>query len=116
MTEDELQLFQLIDNARISQGCTPLTRDTHLTNTARADARKGAKSGTVSTDGNRLGAGGDRWTVQQAFDQMMSQDRTTVLNCSLATWGIGFASHSHCKILLCLTGTIDRNMWVAAFR
>jgi hypothetical protein len=59
-------------------------------------------------------AGGDDWTAQRAFDQMMTQSKSAILDCGVTTLAIGFGSTEHCT-LLCLGGTADRNVWVANF-
>ena len=98
MNADELQLFNLIDNARVSNGCARLEQDPGLTDGARADAGNRAKSGAVNSTGSSgTTAGGDNWSAQQAFNQMMAQSRSTVLNCGLTTLGVGApASPQHC--------------------
>ncbi|WP_344199425.1 hypothetical protein [Kribbella karoonensis] len=116
MTSDELQLFDMIDSARQNAGCAPLEQDPSLTTSARSDATSRSKSGsTNSTSSSKTTAGGDGVSAQQAYNQMMSQSRSTILNCSLKTLAVGYASTPHCKILLCLTGTADRHAWVADF-
>lgn len=116
MSPDELQLFDMIDNARTSAGCAPLEQDPGLTTSARSDAQSRSKSGSSSNTGSsKTAAVGDEISVQQAYNQMMSKSRSTVLNCGLKTLAIGYWSTEHCKILLCLTGTADRHAWVADF-
>jgi hypothetical protein len=116
MTGNELQLFNMIDNARVNHGCAPLQQDPDLTSSARSDAVRRSKSGsTNSTDSSKTTAGGDEVTAQQAYNQMMSQSRSTVLNCGLTTLAVGLGTTDHCKILLCLTGTAKRYAWVADF-
>jgi len=117
MNSTELALFNLIDNARTNQGCAPLKRDSDITSGARGDAASRARSGSVNyKTGSMSAAGGDKWTAQKAFDQMMSQSRSTVLNCGLTTLGVGFGTAEHCtvQVLVCL-GKADRNAWVADF-
>ncbi|TCC04458.1 CAP domain-containing protein [Kribbella soli] len=117
MESIELQVFNMIDSARASNGCAPLKRDTDMTKSARSDAVSRSKSTSRlnASGGSMSAAGGDDWKAKQAFDQMMTQSRSTILNCGLTTGAVGFGYTEHCKILLCLTGTADRNVWVANF-
>jgi len=117
MTADELQLFNMIDQARISNGCAPLEQDPNLTDRARSDATGRTKSDSKlnASGASMTAAGGDEWTAQDAYNQMMAQSKSTVLNCNLTTLGVGKAEKEYCKVLLCLTGTTDRVSWVADF-
>jgi uncharacterized protein YkwD len=117
MKTNELALFNLIDEARQSNGCAPLQRDSDVTAGARGDADNRAESGSVNASGSSMSAaGGDNWTAQKAFNQMMSQSRSTILNCGLKTLGVGFGTAPHCtvEVLWCLSSA-DRNAWVADF-
>jgi hypothetical protein len=118
MTSDELQLFDLIDAARVDNGCAPLEQDPGLTKSARSDAEQRSESTrNLNQNGPSMSAaGGDEFTAQQAFNKMMSQSRSTILNCNLSTLAVGLGTTEYCKVpLLCLTGTTDRNAWVADF-
>jgi hypothetical protein len=118
MTSDELQLFDMIDNARVNNGCARLEQDPDLTLSARSDARSRSRSTSNLNDGSSSmsAAGGDDFTAQQAFNKMMSQSRSTILNCGLTTLAVGRGTTEYCKVpVLCLTGTTDRNAWVADF-
>jgi hypothetical protein len=121
MNSDELQLFDMIDNARVTHGCARLEQDPSLTNGARSDAASRAQSGsTNSAGGSNSTAGGDKWSAQQAFDQMMAQSRNTILNCGLTTLGVGRAGFPHCKspvnvFGVCLGAKPTRVAWVADF-
>jgi uncharacterized protein YkwD len=117
MKANELALFNLIDEARQDNGCAPLQRETDLTVGARSDAGDRAESGSVNATGSSMSAaGGDNWTPQKAFNQMMSQSRSTIMNCGLTTLGVGFGTAPHCtvEVLWCLSEA-DRNAWVADF-
>jgi hypothetical protein len=119
MDANEQQLFDLIDNARVNNGCAPLKQDPSLTGNARATAGSRAKtgSGMNDTSGSQIGAGADKMTAQQAYDKLMSQSRSTVLNCNLTTLGVGFGTAERCTLPIligCLNYT-DRNAWVANF-
>jgi hypothetical protein len=119
MDENEQQLFDLIDNARVNNGCARLKQDPTLTNNAEATAGSRAKTGSGMDDksGSQIGAGGDKMSAQQAFDKLMSGSRGTVLNCSLTTLGVGFGTAERCTIpiLIGCLGSTDRNAWVANF-
>ncbi|TCO43879.1 hypothetical protein EV646_11171 [Kribbella antiqua] len=122
MTADELKLFNMIDDARVSNGCAPLEQDPDLTDTARSDAGDRAESGNVnSSSSSKTTAGGNNWSAQQAFDQMMAQSKSTVLNCGLKTLGVGKDSAKYCSGGVdifggCLLGTKQtRVAWVASF-
>ncbi|NIK62342.1 hypothetical protein [Kribbella shirazensis] len=118
MAPNEKQLFDLIDNARVSNGCAPLKQDPALTNSARGTAGSRAKTGSGMDDssGSQVGAGGDRMSAQQAYDRLMSSSRSTILNCGRTTLGVGFGTEERCtlQIITCLRYT-DRNVWVANF-
>jgi hypothetical protein len=120
MNSDELQLFNLIDNARVNAGCARLEQDPGLTDAARADAGNRAESGaTNSASGSASTAGGDNWSAQQAFNQMMAQSKSTVLNCGLTTLGVGRKSAKYCNAInllgFCVGSKPTRVAWVADF-
>ncbi len=98
MNSDELELFNLIDSARVTNGCARLEQDPGLTDGARSDASNRADSGAVnSAGGSSTTAGGDSWSAQQAFNQMMAQSKSTVLNCGLTTLGVGRETTKYCE-------------------
>lgn len=120
MNGDELQLFNLIDNARVNNGCARLEQDPGLTDGARGDASSRAQSGATNSSGSsKSTAGGDNWSAQQAFDQMMAQSRNTVLNCGLTTLGVGMETAKHCTAInllgICIGSKPTRYAWVADF-
>lgn len=119
MQGTEKQLFDMIDNARVNNGCTSLKQDPSLTTSARSTASSRASSGSNLNggSGSQAGAGGDKMTVQQAYNQMMKNRQGTILNCSLTTLGVGTDSQPHDTGLLCplICGTTTRNVWVANF-
>ncbi|TDO66696.1 hypothetical protein EV651_104263 [Kribbella sp. VKM Ac-2571] len=119
MNADEQQLFDLIDNARVNNGCARLKEDPSLTDSAEATAGSRAKtgSGMDDPDGSQVGAGGDKMTAQQAYDRLMSSARSTVLNCNLTTLGVGLGSAKRCTfpVLIGCLGYTDRKAWVANF-
>jgi hypothetical protein len=118
MEPNEKQLFDMIDNAREDNGCAPLKQDPGLTTSARGTAVSRAKtgSGINDTSGPQVGAGGDNMTAQQAYNKLMSDSRSTVLDCSKTTLGVGFGTAERCTLwlLTCVSST-DRNAWVANF-
>jgi hypothetical protein len=121
MTSDELQLFDMIDNARVDNGCAPLEQDPGVTGGARSDAASRTKSSTrLNASGSSMSAaGGDSWSAQQAYDQMMTQSKNVILNCNLKTLGVGRAAAPYCPSVglfgLCLTSKPTRVSWVADF-
>lgn len=122
MDSDEMQLFNLIDNARVNNGCARLKQDPNLTTGARSDADNRASTGKKlnSGSGSSAGAGGDGMSAQQAFNQMMDDSNDTILNCSLTTLGVGTGDATYrsggilCGIGFC-TSTKTRVAWVADF-
>lgn len=119
MTGDEKQLFSMIDSARVDNGCAPLKQDPNLTGGARSDATDRAKTGKKlnSGSGSEAGAGGDNMTAQQAFDQMMSNHKNTILNCGLTTLGVGTQGADYSTGVLCplFCSSKTRVAWVADF-
>ncbi|MDX2967590.1 spore germination YkwD domain-containing protein [Kribbella solani] len=110
MTSTEKQLFDLIDNARVDNGCARLKQDPSLTGGARSTASDRAASGQNLNSGT--GAGGNKMTAQQAYNRLMKNAQSTVLNCGLTALGVGFDSKQTCTLLIICT---DRNAWVAKF-
>jgi hypothetical protein len=121
MDSNELQLFDMLDSARKNNGCKGLEQDPSITNSARSDASSRAKSGSTNSSGSsKTTAGGDNWSAQQAYDQMMAQSRSTVLNCGLTTLGVGRKTYAHCTssidlLGLCIGSKPTRVAWVADF-
>ncbi|WP_350278648.1 hypothetical protein [Kribbella sp. HUAS MG21] len=120
MTAEESQLFDMIDSARKNNGCAPLEQDSSLTSSARSDAKSRAKSGATNSSGaSKSTAGGDNWTAQQAYDQMMAQSRGTIMNCNLTTLGVGRMTQKYCTALnlfgICIGSSPTRVAWVADF-
>jgi uncharacterized protein YkwD len=116
MTNEELKLFSLIDKARQDKGCAPLRRNSNLTGGARSDAESRAANGNVSDSGPSMAAaGGDNWDAQTAFNRMMNQNSSVILNCGLTTLGVGrgTATYRSCVLIWCSTKT--RVGWVADF-
>ncbi|GAA1600580.1 hypothetical protein GCM10009804_66500 [Kribbella hippodromi] len=115
MNGTEKQLFDLIDNARVDNGCARLKQDPNLTSGARSTATDRASSGRSLNSGT--GAGGDKMTAQQAYNRLMKNAKSTVLDCGLTTLGVGFDSEPRCQleIITCIGGWTDRNAWVAKF-
>jgi hypothetical protein len=92
-----------------------------VTDGARSDATKRSKSASkLNASGSSMSAaGGDEWSAQDAYNQMMSQSRSTVLNCNLTTLGVGKAATPHCNAIdlfgFCVGSEVDRVSWVADF-
>ncbi|TDW79736.1 hypothetical protein EV137_8077 [Kribbella pratensis] len=119
MNADEQQLFDLIDNARVNNGCARLKEDPSLTSGARSTAQSRATSGDNlnSSSGSQVGAGGDGMTAQQAYNQLMKKYRSQVLDCDRTTLGVGMKSATHKTGLLCpiVCGSATRYAWVANY-
>jgi uncharacterized protein YkwD len=121
MSPEEMKLFSLIETARTDKGCAPLQRNSNLTVGARSDAESRAANGNVSDSGPSMAAaGGDNWDAQTAFNRMMNQNSSVILNCGLTTLGVGqgIATREsgicHPLPLLCTKRT--RVGWVADFQ
>ncbi|WP_238158064.1 CAP domain-containing protein [Kribbella voronezhensis] len=117
MTADEQQLFSLIDDARVQNGCAPLARDSNLTGNARNEAVDRADTGDVSsTEQSKASAGGEDMSAQAAFDRLKSRSSSTLLNCGLRELGVGrdTAKYQTCFLLFCSNHT--RVAWVADFQ
>jgi uncharacterized protein YkwD len=116
MSPEEMKLFSLIDTARTDKGCAPLQRNSNLSAGARSDAQSRAENGNVSDSGPSMAAaGGDNWDAQTAFNRMMNQNSSVILNCGLTTLGVGrgTATYRSCVLIWCSTKT--RVGWVADF-
>ncbi|WP_040456997.1 hypothetical protein [Kribbella catacumbae] len=119
MSGSELELFSLVDNARVDRGCAPLQRDSGLTGGARQDAETRAESGDVSdTSSSMAAAGGDGVTAKGAFDKLKSQSSGTLFNCGLDELGVGHGDAKYCssKLLGICLGTSTRHSWVVDFK
>jgi hypothetical protein len=93
-----------------------------LTNAARSTADSRAESGNNlnSGSGSQVGAGGDGVkTAQQAYEQLMKNHKSTILDCSRTTLGIGQEDAQHSTGVLCpvpiLCSTTTRYAWVGNF-
>lgn len=86
MTDRELGLFTMIDNARVDHGCARLGRDTALTRSARAQA---AVDPSMPA-GNGAEAIAEGKNARDAFSTMMDAYRDTLLDCGLTDLGIGY--------------------------
>jgi hypothetical protein len=119
MDPTEKSLFDLIDNARVSNGCARLKQDPNLTHPAHSKASSRAQSGKDlnTSSGSELGAGGDKMSAQQAYDRLMSNNRSAVLNCGYTTLGVGSVAADYKTGLLCplVCSTNNRRAWVADF-
>jgi hypothetical protein len=119
MDANEQQLFDLIDNARVNNGCARLKEDPNLTKGAETTAQSRATSGDNlnSSSGSQVGAGGDGMTAQQAYNQLMKKYKSQVLDCGRTTLGVGMKSADHDTGILCplICGSAARNAWVANF-
>lgn len=119
MSGAEVELFSLVDNARVERGCAPLQRNSGLTGGARQDAETRAESGDVSdTSSSMAAAGGDGVTAKAAFDKLKSQSSGTLFNCGLDELGVGHGDAEYCssKLLGICLGTSMRHSWVVDFK
>ncbi|MET7279110.1 hypothetical protein ABZS29_12830 [Kribbella sp. NPDC005582] len=122
MDGNEQQLFNSINSARRKNGCVDLKSDTSMTRSAEADAADRAANNTVNsgdTD-SKANVGGESWSADQAFDRMMSENRSTLLNCSFTTMSVGRGTKGYDTGALCGLGIgcthHTRVAWVAIFR
>ncbi len=109
MTDRELGLFTLIDDARVDHGCARLGRDTALTTSARAHAAEDPFTPT----GNGTEAIAEGKNARDAFSRMMDAYRDTLLDCGLTDLGVGYAqeqSKDNCEQGSCIV-----RRWVADF-
>jgi hypothetical protein len=89
MTDRELGLFTMIDDARVDHGCARLGRDTALTNSARAHAGEEAANQSVQI-GDGTEAIADATNARDAFNKMMDAYSGAVLDCGRTDLGIGY--------------------------
>ena len=90
MSARELELFNLIDNARVDRGCARLKRDSDLTGNARSHAENQAGSGTNNTGGG-TDAIAEANSPNAAFDALQQSYSGVLFDCGRDTLGIGFA-------------------------
>ncbi|WP_343888841.1 hypothetical protein [Kribbella sandramycini] len=120
MRELELDLFKRINDARISNGCAALKRDSSVTHGARGEAQNRAEDNNVNggDTSSKATVGGNSMSASAAFDRMMSDNRSTVLNCNLTTLGVGrgAADYRDCAVVVLICSDRTRVGWVANFR
>jgi uncharacterized protein YkwD len=117
MSANEQQLFSLIDDARVQNGCASLGRESDLTYGARDEAGDRAGSGDLSSTGSsKASAGGEDMSAQAAFDRLKSESSGTLLNCGLHQLGVGRATgvYQTCFLFICSNHT--RVAWVVDFQ
>jgi hypothetical protein len=113
MTDRELSLFTMIDDARVGHGCARLGRDTALTTSARAHAREEAKNQTMLAGGTEAIA--NATNARDAFNQMVDGYSGILLDCGRTDLGIGYSQVKHtCDQANCVGAQIERR-WVADF-
>jgi hypothetical protein len=114
MTERELALFTMIDDARVGHGCARLGRDTALTISARAHAREEAANQSMLTGGGTE-AIADATNAGDAYNQMIDAYSGILLDCGRTDLGIGYSQVKRpCDQGSCLGSQIERR-WVADF-
>jgi uncharacterized protein YkwD len=120
MSGEEAELFSLVDEARTSNGCAPLRRNSNLTGAARNDAEGRAASGDVSeTEASKAAAGGDGMSAKKAFERLKSESSSTLFNCGLDELGVGRGDATYKDGILCplgLCGKKTRVAWVVDFK
>jgi hypothetical protein len=118
MSGDEQQLFSLIDDARVQNGCAPLNRNSNLTSGARSDAVDRAHSNNSSTSGSEAAAVGEDMSAQAAFDKLKNQNSGTLLDCGLHELGVGQGTKDYttCGLLGLFCSDHTRVAWVADFQ
>jgi uncharacterized protein YkwD len=119
MSGNEQQLFSLIDDARVQNGCAPLGRESDLTYDARDEAGDRAGSGDVSSTGSsKASAGGEDMSAQAAFDRLKNESSGTLLNCGLHQLGVGRATGTYktCGLLGLICSDHTRVAWVVDFQ
>jgi len=120
MTDDEQELFLLLDDARVRRGCVRLEPDSTLTRAARDEAGDRVVSGKLAVTGESSAAtGGREMSAKEAFARLEQRSPNTVFNCGLHEVGIGRQKADHkSRNLLCVVGLCARNVrvaWVADF-
>jgi hypothetical protein len=119
MSSSELQLFTLIDDARVDKGCSRLDRNSSLSGNAQAEADDRASSGNVaSTGSSKASAGGDDMDdAQAAFDRLKSQSSGTLFDCGMDELGVGVGDSTRRDCALIFLGCSDktRYAWVVDF-
>jgi hypothetical protein len=118
MVPQEQELFSLVDNKRVENGCAPLRRNSNLTGGARAEANDRARTGQLASGGSSgASTGGKDMTAKAAFDRLMSSNSRTVLDCGLDELGVGQGDAKYCttQVLVCLN-TATRYAWVVDFQ
>lgn len=118
MTDDELSLYGMINNARRNKGCADLLPDSGLTEQSRSQAGEMAEDRAYSADGrNQAAAGGnDSVSASTAYEQMMSDYGGILLNCALDKLGVGKAEDEDCIVdLLGCVGRSTTTGWAATF-
>jgi hypothetical protein len=109
----ELELFNLIDNARVDRGCARLKRDSDLTGNARSYAENQAGSGSNTTGGG-TDAIAEANSPNAAFDALQQSYSGVLFDCGRDTLGIGFADVKPgvCDVVPVCT---HERRWVADF-
>ena len=119
MSPAELQLFTLIDNARVDKGCARLDRNSNLSGNAQSDADSRASNGNVASTGSSgASTGGDDMDdAQAAFNRLKTESSGTLFNCGLTELGVGVGDSTRRDCALIFLGCSDktRYAWVVDF-
>ncbi|NEA31588.1 hypothetical protein G3I17_07910 [Streptomyces sp. SID13031] len=118
MSGEEVELFSLVDNQRVENGCAPLRRNSSLSGGAGAEADDRAESNSYSSGSSKASTGGKDMTAKTAFSRLMDNSSGTLLDCGLRELGVGRGDAKFCNALICLgsVGQATRYAWVVDFK
>lgn len=113
MDGDEKALYDMIDSARRNKGCAELLPDSGLSDRSRSRAGQMAEDRSYSggSGSQTTAGGGGSVSASSAYDQMMSNYGSTLLDCGLDRLGVGRAQDEDCLLFLCSATT----GWAATF-
>jgi hypothetical protein len=117
MHPDEEELFTLINNERMANGCATLQRNTRLTLSSRGDASGRAKRNDLNDNGGSyVAVGGDGMSGKRAMDRIRTNNPRVLQDCDLEVLGVGQgkATYESCTFLIICTSK-TRVSWVADF-
>lgn len=114
MTARELELFTMINNARVDKGCDKLRRDSDLTGSARSHAQSQADKDTtkLGSGTDAIAGGNGNESTRTAYNTMMDSYGSVLLDCSRDRLGIGYGYYEKCLLWpICR----ETSRWVADF-
>ena len=112
MSDRELGLFTMIDDARVDHGCAQLGRDTALTRSAQAQAAEEAANQSTRI-GNGTDAIAEATNARDAYNQMVDTYSGALLDCGWTDLGIGYRQAQVRGS--CDHGSCVERRWVADF-